>query len=416
MQVFEGESAFTSFILQATQKLAVAAAGFGIQVQCFVSGSAQCTEGIALMCIEKIRKQAKRPYPSLMSECENDDELFLEQFPSLNPLAAHAILCLNVPLSKFMLWSDDAMADALQGFEVPTESLRLLKLQSEHRKLKERRGPTSTMRREEPYPDNFPSLPSASSGFDDFEMVFNDDPGRSDHRNSSCPSLDRIFEIGPLGGVPANDEHIDFSPPSGPAFQLDPKFDEQFTSERCYNFWNDPFQLSEQEYLPVESWPEETPTQRPTTQRNSNRSQKPEYIQTCLDEWIEKMKRDNIDPNRTKQEFEREFLNLAKTSIPSQTCQQDLFPTLNFESHGREKVQSAAINITPAKRVASALDLYRHQKGISPSPQKKLKPLSRPYLRSAVVDISSVQAAQAHLSKRFSFKPVTNPSRSSRSS
>ncbi|KAG0590903.1 hypothetical protein KC19_1G134100 [Ceratodon purpureus] len=419
--VFEGEPAFTSFILQATPKLAVAAAGFGMQVQCFVSGSPQCTEDIALMCIERVRKKAKRPYPLLMSECENDDELFLEQFASLNPLAAHAILCLNrdlnVPLSKFMLLSHDAMADALQGFEVPAESLRLFKLQSEYRKLKEGQGPRGTMRPEETYPDNFPFLPLASSGIDDFETTFNDSSGRGGYRNPFCPNLDRIFEMDPLGDGPTNEEHIAFSPPLHPAFQLDPKFDEDFTPERCFKFWDDPYQLSECEHSPVEPWLEERPTQRPTTQRNSNRSQKPGYVQSCLDDWIEKMKRAKSDPNCTKQESESEFLNLAKATIPSQALhQKDFFPTLNFELHGQEKVLST-INTTPAKRAASALDLFRHQKGISRPLQKKLKPLSRPpHLRSTVVDVTSIQAAQAHLSKRFCFKPVTNPSRFSRSS
>ena len=410
--MFEGETAFTSFILQAAQKLAVAAAGFGMQLQCFVSSSPQCTEDIALMCIERIGKAAKRPYPSLMSECENDDELFLEQFPSLNPLAAHAILCLNVPLSKFMLWSHDVMADALRDFEVPMESLKLFRLQSEHRKLNEGQGPRSTMRSKEMHPDYFALLPPAGSDFGDFETEFDYGLVRSNHRSS----LDRMFEIEPLGDGPTSDEHSAFSPLFEPAFRMDPKFVNDFTTERCFNFWDDPYQPSEQEHLPVNPWPEKGLTQRAVRQSNSNRSQKSVYIQSCLDKWIEKTKRDKSEPSHKKQESECQFLDLAKAPIPSQARQQDLFPTLNLEHHGREKVQIATINKTPAKRAASALDLFRHQKGISRPLQKKLKPLSRPHLRSVVVDISSVQAAQGHLSKRFRLKPVTNPSRFSRPS
>jgi hypothetical protein len=64
-------------------------------------------------------------------------------------------------------------------------------------------------------------------------------------------------------------------------------------------------------------------------------------------------------PNSTKKEFKSTFLVLAEASIHSQARQEGPFPTLNFEPHGREKVPSSTVNVTPGKRAASALDLYQ---------------------------------------------------------
>lgn len=424
LQIFEGEPAFTSSVLRSTPKLAEAAAGFGMQVHCFVSGNPQCTEDLVLTCIERVRQEAKKPYSFPMPECMTDGELFLDQFPSINPLTAHAILCLGVPLSKFVLWSHDDMARSLQDFGVPKESLKLFKLHYDNGRLTEEQWPGSTMHSEETHQDIFPSLSPAFDEYGDFDLDISDGLANSEHGDLFCSPPDRILGLDLLGDRPPSDEHIASNPPlCGPALRLDPKFFEDFTSEKCFNFWDEPHPESELDHSPVEPWREQIrPTQRTITQPKIDRSKKPKYIQSCLDKWIDDMKREKKKfVDRTNRESERgSTFDPTRASISSGTSHQDIFSTLKFESNPpskRENEESVIKNKLLGKRAASALDLFRHQKGKSLPLPKKLKLPFRPHLRSAVIDIPSIHAAQAaRLSKRICFNPVSNPSRFSRPS
>lgn len=97
----------------------------GMRVQSFVSGDPACTDDLVLKCIKSVWGMAKRPFDSPMAEHLTEGEVFLQQFPSLNPLSSHAILCLSVQLATFMSWSIEEQVSGVDGFDVPTESLRL---------------------------------------------------------------------------------------------------------------------------------------------------------------------------------------------------------------------------------------------------------------------------------------------------
>lgn len=108
------------------------------------------------------------------------------------------------------------------------------------------------MHSEETHQDIFPSLSPAFDEYGDFDLDISDGLANSEHGDLFCSPPDRILGLDLLGDRPPSDEHIASNPPlCGPALRLDPKFFEDFTSEKCFNFWDEPHPESELDHSPI---------------------------------------------------------------------------------------------------------------------------------------------------------------------
>ncbi|KAJ7568374.1 hypothetical protein O6H91_01G029700 [Diphasiastrum complanatum] len=132
--IFEGPDEFTSRILANIDEVYAAAVGLNIRIQCFTSRNAAVTDTIVLGCIEAVqRSNAKKSFP-LMTEARTLAEAFLTEFPSVNPLTAHAILCSGIPLPIFMSLTHDQQLTATKEFELPEHSMMLFNIQCQYEK------------------------------------------------------------------------------------------------------------------------------------------------------------------------------------------------------------------------------------------------------------------------------------------
>ncbi|CAL1404984.1 unnamed protein product [Linum trigynum] len=122
--VFEGEINFLSAVMESSDGLYAAAAGLGIDLQIFCSYSSELTGEIILGSVLHTTKVSMSICPK-MPESETLAESFLTKFPSINPLAAHAILSSGGTLIEFLEYSHERRILALQQHRIPEESISL---------------------------------------------------------------------------------------------------------------------------------------------------------------------------------------------------------------------------------------------------------------------------------------------------
>lgn len=111
--------------MESSDGLYAAAASLGIDLQLFCSYSSELTDEIILSCVGYANKLTGSLYTK-MPESETLAESFLTQFPSINPLTAHAILSSGGVLVEFLEWSHECRIQAIQKYRVPGESVALL--------------------------------------------------------------------------------------------------------------------------------------------------------------------------------------------------------------------------------------------------------------------------------------------------
>ncbi|KAF8008558.1 hypothetical protein BT93_K2277 [Corymbia citriodora subsp. variegata] len=122
--IFEGESGFLASVMESSDGLYAAAASLGIDLQLFCSFSPELTDDIILKSIAKETRIVKGLYTKL-PESETLAESFLNKFPSVNPLSAHAILSTEGMLSDFFESSRECRVSTVQKYQVPDESVSL---------------------------------------------------------------------------------------------------------------------------------------------------------------------------------------------------------------------------------------------------------------------------------------------------
>lgn len=123
-QVFEGESSFISTVMESSDGLYAAAASLGIDLQLFYSHAPELTDDIIFNCIENSIALTMALYPK-MPESQTFGEAFLNKFPSVNPLTAHAMLSCGVTLIKLFDCSREHRINSMHKYHVPEESMVL---------------------------------------------------------------------------------------------------------------------------------------------------------------------------------------------------------------------------------------------------------------------------------------------------
>ncbi|KAI3425401.1 uncharacterized protein J3R85_010317 [Psidium guajava] len=122
--IFEGESGFLASVMESSDGLYAAAASLGIGLQLFCSFSPELTDEIILKSIAQETKIIRGLYTKL-PESETLAESFLTNFPSVNPLSAHAILSSEGRLSDFFESSHECRISTVKKYQVPDESISL---------------------------------------------------------------------------------------------------------------------------------------------------------------------------------------------------------------------------------------------------------------------------------------------------
>ncbi|XP_037496418.1 protein SHORTAGE IN CHIASMATA 1 isoform X2 [Jatropha curcas] len=122
--VFEGDINFLSTVMETSDGIYAAAASLGVDLQLFCSYSSELTDEIILSNISYAAKLYKGIYPK-MPESETLAESFLTNFPSVNPLTAHAILSSVGILIEFFEWPNKRRILAVHQYNVPEESITL---------------------------------------------------------------------------------------------------------------------------------------------------------------------------------------------------------------------------------------------------------------------------------------------------
>ena len=111
--------------MESSDGLYAAAASLGIDLQLFCSYSSELTDEIILSCVG-YATELTGCLNTRMPDSETLAESFLTQFPSINPLTAHAILSSGGILVQFLEWSHECRIQAIQKYRVPDESVALL--------------------------------------------------------------------------------------------------------------------------------------------------------------------------------------------------------------------------------------------------------------------------------------------------
>ncbi|XP_030533484.1 protein SHORTAGE IN CHIASMATA 1 [Rhodamnia argentea] len=122
--IFEGESGFLASVMESSDGLYAAAASLGIGLQLFCSFSPELTDEIILKSIAQETRIIRGLYTKL-PESETLAESFLTNFPSVNPLSAHAILSTEGRLSDFFESSHECRISVVKKYQVPDESVSL---------------------------------------------------------------------------------------------------------------------------------------------------------------------------------------------------------------------------------------------------------------------------------------------------
>ncbi|OAE30513.1 hypothetical protein AXG93_424s1060 [Marchantia polymorpha subsp. ruderalis] len=133
--IFEGPTDFTSAVLDVLCDIQAIAIFFGLHVQWFTSDGLEVTDKIVMKSIEAARQsKLLEAYPA-MTEAPTIAEAFLTEFPSVNPLTAHAVLSSGCPLRTFFSVTLDQQFALVEGFGVPKHSLELFKAQCVFREV-----------------------------------------------------------------------------------------------------------------------------------------------------------------------------------------------------------------------------------------------------------------------------------------
>lgn len=264
MQIFEGEPDFTSGIIRIRQKVDMVAPTVGMRVQSFVSGDPTCTDDLVLKCIKSVWGMAKRPFDSPMAEHLTEGEVFLQQFPSLNPLSSHAILCLSVPLATFMSWSIEAQVSSVDGFDVPTESLRLFHSQWNY--MESERAADAGNCNDNPWP-------SSSEIMTDHEEV-------DRHDTNGIPYFPPASElIGELESYSDEDTAEEITRAQSPSRRGTFQFAEDLPVEKGNKSWDNTYWQPEQEYTaPTNSNYETSQPQQLIPLREKSHFQQPNLV------------------------------------------------------------------------------------------------------------------------------------------
>ncbi|KAL5718519.1 hypothetical protein ACHQM5_011412 [Ranunculus cassubicifolius] len=142
VMVFEGETKFLASVTDSSDVLYAAAASLGIDLQLFCSRSSELTDEIVLNCIDYATKSNRHLYPK-MSESETLAESFLTNFPSLNPLSAHAILSSGGRLADFLELSHDSRVRAIGKYKIPDEGIALFSSLCKYEELEDSKSGTT---------------------------------------------------------------------------------------------------------------------------------------------------------------------------------------------------------------------------------------------------------------------------------
>lgn len=110
--------------MDSSDGLYAAAASLGIDLQIFFSHSPRLTNEIIVSCIKYAAKLTRGVYFK-MPDSLTLAESFLTNFPSINPLTAHAILSSGTKLSEFLKCSHERRINDIEKYNVPEESLAL---------------------------------------------------------------------------------------------------------------------------------------------------------------------------------------------------------------------------------------------------------------------------------------------------
>jgi len=384
VQIFEGELTFNSAISSILNKLYICSAGFEMRVQGFISADSVTTDSLVLRCIKKMWKMSERPFDSPMSEDLTDGEICLATFPSLNPLSSHAILCLHVPIATFISWSPEEQTSALQGFDVRSESLNLLKAQALYGKSETSAHPGIFSQHSWPAASEIVT-PEVGSHVKD---TFSNFPPASEIANCELEEEPARESA----DVVPKERHINLYPPRCP----DPSF-QNHSAEQGIFIWNGvtndvcwPNDDDQPSILPYHG---DGPDERPNCLEENDGHCNPVDVHSILQRYIRKRKDGGKDLKHSVTEpelFCDSFKVLNNESCRERPCLHKSPPSAEYavdafhlgvhstyRCEATDELRWAPSLKTPAKRNISALEQFRHQRRVAPalrSQNKKLRP------------------------------------------
>ncbi|KAG0563717.1 hypothetical protein KC19_8G053800 [Ceratodon purpureus] len=368
--IFE-ELGSNSTIIRILNKLYICSAAFQMRVQGFISPNPIATDSLVLRCIKKTWKISKRPFDSPMAEDMTEGEIYLATFPSLNPLSSHAILCLNVTVAKFISWSNEEQNCALQDFNVRAESLNLLTAQVLYGKLV-----TSGQR------ETFSECPWPAAS----EIVAPEVERHVQAGFTHFPPASEITgcELEDPDGVPPREAHSDLYPPSCP----DPILPYD-SGEQGISTWNGACRSNDDDEPATFAHHANDRSQQPDCLEETYGCYNPVNVTGILQQWIRKRKGgdrgvnhsgvesksyyDSLQVPNNESYRERPCVNRFSSSV--ECTNNTVHPTYKHEA--KSELWWASLPKTSGKRPISALEQYRHQRGLSlalQSHKKKLKP------------------------------------------